>query len=283
MIKTQSILFFLLLIGFLGIDTKSIAQDDIGNFPMGIREGDEEILEEMPQKAQLMRSLYEDANLPEKVSLKNFAPYPASQSNYGTCTAWAVSYAARTILEAQRNDWNNRDTITTNAFTPAFTYRRIEPDNPDCYGAYTASAVNSLKEEGALPLKYWKDPEPEEDFHCPDEIDPSLLDIAADYKISDYVRLFNDSNNRDFKTDRVKLSLSNGNPVVISMKCPKSFQRMKGVLWEPSENDEYGTHGNHAMTVVGYDNEQFGGAFEIQNSWGQYFSSTTCSHAPGLQ
>lgn len=261
----------LLFIAFLfSIPSIAIGQDDeIGNFPMGIREGDEAILEEMPQKAQLMRSLYDSANLPAAISLKSFAPYPASQSNYGTCTAWAVSYAARTILEAQRHDWHDRDTITANAFTPAFTYRRVEPDNDNCYGAFTASAVNSLKEDGALPLKYWKDPNPEDEFHCPNDIDPSLLDIAANYKITDYARLFNESKSRDFKTDRVKLSLSNGNPVVISMKCPKSFHKMTGEVWEPTENDEYGKHGFHAMTVVGYDNDKFGGAFEIQNSWGR--------------
>jgi hypothetical protein len=64
--------------------------------------------------------------------------------------------------------------------------------------------------------------------------------------------------------------LSNGNPVVIGMICPKSFQRASGV-WQPFENPQSGgsgQHGRHAICVVGYDDHQYGGAFEIQNSWG---------------
>jgi hypothetical protein len=93
--------------------------------------------------------------------------------------------------------------------------------------------------------------------------------MAKEYTIEDYARLFKDLDKAGEKTSRVKLSLSNGNPVVISMKCPKSFMRESKPYWTPTDTDEYGEHGRHAMTVVGYDNDRYGGAFEIQNSWSQ--------------
>lgn len=244
------------------------AQDDGYLFPMGISEGDEEMLETMPQKALLTRSLYESANLPNAVSLKMYAPSPRSQRNYGTCTAWAVTYAARTIVEAMANGWTEQTTIDQGAFTPAFTYRAIEPDNEKCYGAFTVSAVASLKDIGALPLTDWQATDPAKEFHCPDGLTPQYFTIAGQHKINDYARLFSTKESHTDKTDKVKLSLSNGNPVVISMLCPKSFHRVSGSLWTPEEEPEYGDHGRHAMTVVGYDNDKFGGAFEIQNSWG---------------
>jgi hypothetical protein len=38
-------------------------------------------------------------------------------------------------------------------------------------------------------------------------------------------------------------------------------------LWQPSERSIEG-YGGHAMCVVGYDDQKYGGAFEVQNSWG---------------
>ena len=37
-------------------------------------------------------------------------------------------------------------------------------------------------------------------------------------------------------------------------------------LWRPNNNDK--EVGGHAITVVGYDDYKFGGAFRIMNSWG---------------
>ena len=38
-------------------------------------------------------------------------------------------------------------------------------------------------------------------------------------------------------------------------------------LWQPVESPRV-FHGGHAMCVVGYDDDRYGGAFEILNSWG---------------
>jgi hypothetical protein len=50
------------------------------------------------------------------------------------------------------------------------------------------------------------------------------------------------------------------------MRCPPSFQTAKN-CWTPKESMSE-EHYGHAMTVVGYDDTKFGGAFEIMNSWG---------------
>ena len=259
-----------LIFSFLSIISVSLYGQDPGYlYPMGIDENETEELKNMPQKAKLTRSFYETLNLPQSYSIKSFAPLPMSQSQFGTCSAWATAYTARTIVEAIANNWTNKEQITANAFTPAFTYRIIEPDREDCNGARTTSAVASLKTIGALPLKFWDKQESE--FHCPDEIDPELIKVANDYKINDFAKLFYQEEYHDDKTDKVKLSLSNNNPVVISMICPRSFHSVMKGLWEPEENPAIGKHGRHAMAVVSYDNEKYGGAFEIQNSWGPYY------------
>jgi len=50
------------------------------------------------------------------------------------------------------------------------------------------------------------------------------------------------------------------------MNTPGSFQLAEEV-WRPTESP-YRVYGGHAMCVVGYDDNKYGGAFEIQNSWG---------------
>jgi hypothetical protein len=56
------------------------------------------------------------------------------------------------------------------------------------------------------------------------------------------------------------------------MNCPDSFQTAKGV-WRPPENAAL-DYGGHAMCVVGYDDAQYGGAFEVQNSWGENWGNS---------
>ena len=61
-------------------------------------------------------------------------------------------------------------------------------------------------------------------------------------------------------------------PVVIGMLCPPSFDYPANNYWEPIE-EPLTSYGGHALCVVGYDDNQYGGAFEIQNSWGDTWAN----------
>ncbi len=63
---------------------------------------------------------------------------------------------------------------------------------------------------------------------------------------------------------KVKKAIANQNPVIIGMQVSSTFYRVKGV-WN---GEHSGNVGGHAMVVVGYDDNKYGGAFEILNSWG---------------
>lgn len=258
----KSLLIILILVG----SQFTFAQE----FPRGILPGTDELYDEIPQKAPLTRSFYEGA--PRSFSLKKFAPYPKSQGQYGTCTGWAVAYAARTILESQKKGWSDRSYITTKAFSPTYQYR-LNASSSTCSGAFTAQVVASLKSKGSVPMS---------DFYvtsgselCPGApMHYSNDDRASKYRIEEFTKLWgSDMYSNSLKIQRTKTSLSEGNPVVISMICPDSFDRPSTYgVWNPTESPNSSTngrqHGRHAMCVVGYDNDKFGGAFEVQNSWG---------------
>ncbi|MCD8296978.1 MAG: DUF4384 domain-containing protein [Prevotella sp.] len=215
--------------------------------------------ESLPAQAQLMTRDYD--NLPSSYSLKKYCPTPQSQGQYGTCTSWATAYAFRTILESISRNWTDKDEITKEAFSPLFIYAQIkDPYDYNCSkGTFVSAAFKSLKNIGAAKKTLF-------DVYCASRIPDDVMATAAPYKIDDYKTLFvNSFMTESAKIQVVKKALCNNQPVVIAMKVYPSFNSCKD-LWD---GDMKGNCGYHAMCVVGYDDDQYGGAFLIMNSWGQ--------------
>lgn len=216
----------------------------------------------VPMKAALLTREYKV--LPSKNSLKKYCPIPRNQGDFGTCTAWAVAYCARTIIEAKQNNLLTIQQVTQNSFSPTFTYSlaKFNFDKECTYGAFIADALEMMKKTGAIKFNDLRG-------DCPANVPQTLQNKAKDFKIKGYLKLFNSADNQQnkwFKVSAVKKSLSEDKPVIIGMKCPPSFQTAKN-CWTPKESTD-GEYYGHAMAVIGYDDTKFGGAFEIMNSWG---------------
>jgi hypothetical protein len=204
----------------------------------------------------LMRGDY--SNLPDKISIKKYAPTPGSQGSYGTCSGWSTAYAGRTILEGMRNNWP-KQIIDSNVFSPSFVYNQIRFGN-DCYsGASIIDALDVLKEQGGLKLSDFA-------YDCNRNITEDDKNIAEEFTIIEY-REVSDKVTAD-KVIKVKKSLSQLKPVIIAIECPNSFFDA-GELWIPDKSEYKKWSVGHALCVIGYDDNKYGGAFEIINSWGQ--------------
>lgn len=216
-----------------------------------------------------------DAPLPKQHSLLEYCPMAKSQGQHGTCTSWACVYAARTIAEAVRYGWTSKETITEEAFSPMFVYAQIKKKD-DYYcadGIHIWQALDLMKEKGCAKYRDF-------DALCAEETDigRSMYEAAPQYKIDDYLRLF-DMNCKDTKekVGMVKKSLVENKPVVIAMWLPSTFSEAGMILniyKEPTSfprKDYYDHDPYHALCVVGYDDEMDGGAFQIMNSWGIYW------------
>jgi hypothetical protein len=227
---------------------------------------DEAAYNRLARKAPLATRAYE--GLPKSFSLKQFAPLPGDQTDYGTCVAWASAYAARTISESVALARSNRTETTQNAFSPVYVYRNIRPDDPECQeGAQIYWALDLMKNSGAARMI-----ELERRVPFP-RVDLSYYNESRKYTIADYVTLFarDDKTKPNLIARTVKKSLVEGRPVIIGMNTPDSFMEADSV-WQPVESPEY-FYGGHAMCVVGYDDEKNGGAFEVINSWGRKWGS----------
>jgi hypothetical protein len=228
---------------------------------------DEAAYNSLPRKAALASRAYE--GLPKSYSLKQYAPLPGDQTDYGTCVAWASAYAARTISESVALSRRNQTDTTRNAFSPVYVYRNIRPDDPACQqGAQIFWALELMKDSGAVRML---DIERTMDFP---RVDLSNYSGSRRYPIADYVTLFSrDERSKPGLIVRtVKKSLVEGKPVIIGMNTPNSFIEAAGNVWRPAESPD-SFYGGHAMCVVGYDDERNGGAFEVMNSWGRKWGS----------
>ena len=232
---------------------------EVVNYPRGAIL-DAESYDTLPRRAFLATRSYE--GLPRSFSLKQYAPLPGDQENYGTCVAWAAAYAARTIAESVALDRRNQTETTQNVFSPVYIYRNIQPDDHDLQrGAQIHWALDLMRDSGAVRML---DIERSVDFR---RVDVSLYRDSRRYPIGGYVTLFSreDRQKPALVTRIVKKSLTEGKPVIIGMNTPDSFLEARNV-WQPRENPE-NYYGGHAMCVVGYDDER--GAFELLNSWGR--------------
>ena len=219
---------------------------------------DDEAYEKTPLKARNV-AFQDVVSEQTSTTLKQFVPEIKDQGGYGTCVGWSSAYYGRTILEARLANTTDQTKITESTFSPAFTYLNANVDNDyNCQGgAFIAKALKAMTEKG---VPYYKD----FNVMCETKIPENILVQAQEHKIEDYTRLFGSDEPDEVKTDGVKRSLLNGNPVIIGFKVENSFFSAKNV-YEP---DNLGTEGGHAMCVIGYDDDKYGGAFEIVNSWG---------------
>lgn len=219
---------------------------------------DDQSYTEVPKKAKLTRGLEVS---PAAISLKAFAPVPVNQGGYGTCTSWAVAYCGRTIMEAISHNWKDRSLITKNAYSAPFLFRMLKPDDSKCTGGSSiAEAFTILKNQGSLKIS-----EVPEGL-CIAPLNETQRESASQAKIKDFMRLFDITAPAPIKIQSVRKSISEKKPVVIGLNCANSFMEAKEV-WNPTEDPAI-SYGGHAICVVGYDDQKYGGAFEIQNSWG---------------
>ncbi len=220
------------------------------NFGKGLVFDDEEY-QKTPKSAELISRDYQI--LPSKFFLTNYILDIGNQGKTGTCTAWATAYGARSILE---RIYQGKKIL----FSPSYIYNQIREVRGCNSGTSIGKALRIMKREGVAPFKNFG-------FNCDKRITTRDRDIASKYKIKDYKTLFwiNDTN----KILPVKKAISEKKPVVIGMKTPNSFNYAKE-LWIPKRGDYYKRGlGGHAMVVVGYDNNKYGGAFLLMNSWGR--------------
>lgn len=210
-------------------------------------------------------------DLPTSYSLKKYLPLPYPQAK-GTCVAMSFSYA-RSILLAKNIGIIDRNKITTMcSFSPYYIYYRnkllgdnycdqgldIEKVSLDVINNGMA-LLSNVEYPNYYPFTQFplclQDPAP----YYPPSMSKDVIG-AKKFKVQQIYRLNT--------TEQLKSAISQGMPVVLGMSpIPKSFINCKTDLCQIKPNESYELSG-HAILAVAYDDNKYGGAVQIYNSWG---------------
>jgi hypothetical protein len=220
-------------------------------------------LRAIPYKAKLTAQSYKA--MPTAASLEKFCPTPGDQGQYGTCVAFSVAYHLRTILWAKQNNITDKSSINQGIFSPSYVYEQIKGETDiNCQdGTNPVDAFELLKTLGVATNQTMP-------YRCGSEVVFEAMLEGFDFRLADYQILYlPDEPDASVRINTVKKALAEGYPCMLGFIVAESFYS-SGALWEPQSTDDgpTGQHGRHAMCIVGYDDNQYGGAFRIMNSWG---------------
>ncbi|WP_138995104.1 C1 family peptidase [Larkinella sp. C7] len=248
------------------------AQDE---FNYGLIMDDDSYLR-IPAKPPVIRK-FGLQQIPARVSYEAYCPQPLDQGKHGTCLAFALGYYLRTIMEARRLNTTNRVEINKLAFSPTYLYEEAKLRNdPYCQnGLRIDSATNVIQHKGIIPLSYLGYPA------CSQTDTRKFRTMAMRYRVAESQRFLRLDDPVSEKVSKLKNVLAEGLPVVVSILMTPSFDQLNQEVWQPGQEDltllankqkQLQTKGQsgmgHALCILGYDDEQFGGAFRIVNSRG---------------
>jgi len=239
---------------------------------------------------------------PSSYSLDRYTPYVLHQGESGMCVAYALANC-RTIIYAKNRNLSGKDEISDNSFSPFFLYYQVKGknDNKCELGLSPADALMSIMDGGIAQIydveypDYWPFTNKQLCTYYPPSYSTDKNN-ASRYKI-DEPRTFNEGLSTSEKISALKYEISSGNPIFFGMDpFPGSLWASIGVnTWNPEssvqcmgvtqteyqcerqvkydgycyqhKNQIEGVMG-HAMVIIAYDNDMYGGAFQILNSYG---------------
>lgn len=215
--------------------------DVYGDIPIAFFDGD------------LFGSSADDRTVPRSIDLSGNFPTPGSQGNQNSCVAWAAGYALKSYQEKIEENWSFSPATT---FSPAFIYNQTNLGQDQ--GSSIYGALQLIVDRGAAPLQSF----PYSDVDHTSQPGSTVLAEASQYKAGGYQRLSGLS--------QIKSALANRQPVVMGIKVFDNFYNLFGSssVYNTTSGNNDGPHGLHAVTAVGYDDDRFGGAVKIINSWG---------------
>lgn len=211
--------------------------------------------------------------LPPSIDWSDQMPTPKDQGKQNSCVGWALGYAYKSFQEYYEHYWESYS--DNRVCSPAYLYNSLNGGTDA--GVTLQQGLTQLQKEGCLPMSLM--PYDETDWRK--EPPKGYYDVKSNFKISGYVALISGMRATKDEINEIKGVIVE-EPVVIG-----SMVTLKDPWWEDffdfengdnlidkadavqiAENYEYGKGASHAMVIVGYDKNKYGGAFKIMNSWG---------------
>lgn len=213
------------------------------------------------------------ATPPARLSYKAYCPAVLDQQDSWACVGYACGYYLMTIVDAINRRVTDSRQINELAYSAGYLYDAIKPQaDIRCQaGAKLSTALEFLKTNGIVSQQFY----PYEPCEAPR---PSIHGIQNRLFLGDFSTLFSlQHGDSTQKIKRLKMALWAGYPVVVGLAVSNTFREaMTGKpAWIPTvlEQQQVQTLGGHALCIIGYDDNRFGGAFEVVNSFGSQWGT----------
>lgn len=194
-------------------------------------------------------SIY-SSSLPTSVDNTSKFPTPGDQGDQKSCVGWAIGYAMASNNEHIKRNWNiNTD---NHHFSPSYIFNQLT-SNGSAINIY--SALNLVKNQGVCPLTYWQ--YDETDYTT----QPTAIQNAAAslYKCASVYSTIG--------TVNIKARLAQGYGVVIGIEEYPDLYNLSNTnqIYDSTSGT---SRGQHAICLIGYDDNKGSGAYKFINSWG---------------
>ena len=192
--------------------------------------------------------------LPSSVDLSRDFPLPGNQGQQNSCVGWALGYAIKTYQEHVELGWSLE--APEHQFSPAYIYNQLNHGRDQ--GLIYTDALDFVVNDGVATLARM----PYDDGDFLTQPSAAAREEAARYR------------DRTWRAANgvldAKAALANRLPVFMVIQLVDDIHRLRG---PDSVYNTFGGafEGGHGVAVVGYDDNRYGGAFKIMNSWGRNF------------
>jgi len=171
------------------------------------------------------------------------------------------------IRSAVKNNWeNDTETINKNNYNIEFPYLELKDDD-DAKCDKGLQILDILKHWQKYGIPKAQDIE-DNHFDCQPQFSPSTVIASLKNTIQNFEKISSLNEGITAKQNNIKYELIENNPVIAVLYTPPSFKHLNKGLWSPKEPPSR-VNDAHAITIIGYDDNYKGGAFEIVNSWGE--------------
>ena len=203
-------------------------------------------------RSDLLGAPGDSPTVPRSIDLSSNFPVPGDQKHQGSCVGWATAYALKTYQEKVEMGWSLNP--SSHIFSPAFIYNQINGGQDR--GSLIWEALDIIVNKGCATLDSM--PYEQDDYRT--QPNAQAVQEALGFKAREWKRLSS-------TPAAIIAALVNRNPVVVSIDAYESLGNLSG------SDSVYNTigggdRGRHAVTIVGYDDNKYGGAFKVINSWG---------------
>ena len=246
-------------------------------------------------------SLSRSAMIPTSASLEKYLPYIQNQGNSDMCAAYSIA-TCRTIVYAKNNNLTDIDEISAESYSPYYIYHRARTAYAKEWDGGMMMYMDRINQFGYAKMKDIEFPYyyPFTDqslwnFSIPSHINLDIESVRED-KFSSIISILPSANSEDTIADitrQIKTEIAQERPIIFGMDLPFHFNEIKD-YWDPMQEydciyeEEYCDNktsdfsglcpahkpddwkgGGHTMVLIAYDDEKYGGAFQIVNSWGE--------------